>query len=202
MEELRKLVNCFVRFVLYTTTKLIILRILVGLMSYFEVNAIVDINKVTSYPLTLSEMLAVVKVRQNMLVILLRGLATDTFTNVACRSFQALYILYTLFDLPVTYTCKYILFSLLKLLFKYVLEWTVTALDSKRVVHKYIDPKKINRMLSFGQNDSIIFDDSRTSVALSIGISTLLEMLQHDNIFKLLIKMYKKTSNDSETEYP
>lgn len=144
--------------------------------------------------MTITEIVAVVSNQQNMLLILLRSLATDLLKDCAFQLFKLFYILFTLsFDQIIKFVWVY----LFKIVLKHGLVWLMRKTNNEWAVHKYIDVSVANTGLSFGQIDAVQFNKPAIGIACSIVFGIIHEFIQYCSIFQLVIEHFNRIPNDN-----
>lgn len=176
---IRKILSCFTRFVLYGTIKIFVVQSL-GLIPF--VNDYIDMK------MTMSEVSAIVQNEQLMALILIRDLVKDEYK----LGVYILYVLYELFDMKIDFAWKFSMYWGVKCVLKQVLVW---LLNKNWRIYNYIDPNRINTMLTYTQIDSIEFDKPNFDILFGICRGIFFDMLNRSHIFMCLKQLYyaKKT---------
>lgn len=187
MKMYEVLILSFWRNVLYSTMKTLIMKVLT-----------IHSNE-TSIPngicaMTITETVAVASNQQNMILILLRSLATDILKDCAFQLFKLFYILFTLsFDQIIIFVWV----SVFKIVLKHGLVWLMRKTNNEWACHKYIDVSVVNTGLTFGQIDAVQFNKPAIEIACSIVFGMIHESIQYCSIFKLVIEHFNRIPNDN-----
>lgn len=194
MEKIEMAKNWVSRIWLYTTLKWIAVQIFaksVRCISATEFTEVFETGKAIGFSITITEILSVGNNQQNMLVILMRSLATNILKYNVFEQFQILYVLFKLFELKIQFDLKYALFSLFKIVLNPVVQWAILNMNiMETVINNYIDPSAIRTALSFTQMDAIEFNTSNVYTAFAIAGGMIIEMLQYSNIFEALLNRF------------